>query len=240
MLHLTAESLTAHGQVLFTGLDLKVEAGERVVVLGASGAGKTTLLNALYRHAGKNAALIPQPHGLVGPLSAAHNVALGRIDQVSLLRNLRSLLWMPQAERSAIQDQLLAVDLPSHFDQPVETLSGGEQSRTAIARALYRGSPLLIADEPCAALDPERARSVLAVLRARFDTIVCSMHDVRAGLALATRIIGVADRKMVFDQSVGDVTEAQLDALYNNGDKSQSSAEQSETNPLDTMPRGCM
>lgn len=240
MLHLTAESLTAHGQVLFTGLDLRVDAGERVVVLGPSGAGKTTLLNALYRHAGKQAALIPQPHGLVGPLSAAHNVALGRIDQMTLLGNLRSLVWMPADQREAIQRELQAVDLASHFDQAVDTLSGGEQSRTAIARALYRNAPLLIADEPCAALDPERARSALAVLRQRYDTLVCSMHDVRAGLDLATRVVGVAKRRIAFDLPVAQVTDDQLAQLYG-GQPPEAGAAQSGTQDLaTTLPRGCM
>lgn len=240
MLHLTAESLTAHGQVLFTGLDWRIAAGERVVVLGPSGAGKTTLLNALYRHAGRQAALIPQPHGLVGPLSTAHNVALGRIDQVNLWRNLRSLVWMPRAERHAIQAQLDAVDLPTQFSQPVDTLSGGEQSRTAIARALYRGGPLLIADEPCAALDPERARNVLTVLQGRFDTLVCSMHDVRAGLALATRAVGVADRSIAFDLPVGDVSDAQVAALYG-GDVPAAAPEAGPAiTDADTLPRGCL
>lgn len=243
MLHLRADSLTAHKQVLFQGIDLRIQAGERVVILGASGAGKTTLLTALYKEAGSNAALIPQPHGLVGPLSTAHNVALGRIDQMALWRNLRSLLWMPAAEKKRVEQCLADVDLSAQFAQAVDTLSGGEQSRTAIARALYRKSPLLLADEPCAALDPERARSILQALRDQFSTIVCTMHDVQAGLELATRVIGVADRAIDFDLPVAEVTSEHLEKLYGaevvNG-QVDAPAQPMLDDPLESMPRSCL
>lgn len=243
MLHLAAATLGYRGQAVLQGVDLRVAAGERVVVLGPSGAGKTTLLNALYRLAGARAALIPQPHGLVGPLTAAHNIALGRIDQRPLWRNLRSLIAMPAAERRAIAESAAPLDLGPQLDQSVQSLSGGQQSRVAIARALYRGGDCLLADEPCAALDPERARAALTALCERFATIVCTMHDVEAGLALATRVIGVSRGGIGFDLAPAAVTGSLLDGLYGPEARSAERAgpARSAAAPEVVMaPRGCL
>jgi phosphonate transport system ATP-binding protein len=214
VLHLQAATLGYGGQTVLHHPNLSVQPGERVVILGPSGAGKTTLLSALYRQAGARAALIPQPLGLVGPLSAALNIALGRIDQRPLWQNLRSLCWMPAAERRAIHACAEAVDLVDVLPQAAETLSGGQQSRVAIARALYRGGDLLLADEPCAALDPERARTALQQLRLRFATLICTLHDVDAGLALATRVIGVSGGGIAFDCPPERVSATALGQLY--------------------------
>lgn len=242
MLRLHADTLGYRDKPVLREVSVAVQPGERLVILGPSGSGKTTLLMALYRLAGAGAALIPQPHGLVGPLSTRHNIALGQVDQRPLWRNLRSLCWMPRAEREAIAEYAAQVDLSAELDQPAETLSGGQQSRVAIARAMYRGGPLLLADEACAALDPERARRVLSALQARFDTLVCTMHDVDAGLRLATRVIGVAGGRIGFDLPAAAVSDALLATLY--GPEHLRSAPESppvaslETEPA--VPRGCL
>lgn len=239
MLHLQAATLGYAGQTVLQNISLRLQPGERVVILGPSGAGKTTLLSALYREAGSRAALIPQPHGLVGPLSAALNIALGRIDLRPLWQNLRSLCWMPAAEREAIRVCAEAVDLVEVLPQAAETLSGGQQSRVAIARALYRGGDLLLADEPCAALDPERARTALQRLRMRFATLVCTMHDVDAGLAMATRVIGISEGGIAFDCPPEQVTTQRLTQLYQ-GAMPATVAPIRLAAETAVAPRGCM
>lgn len=239
MLDLQAATLGYAGQTVLQDVRLSLRPGERVVILGPSGAGKTTLLSALYREAGARAALIPQPHGLVGPLSAALNIALGRIDQRPLWQNLRSLCWMPAAERDAIHTCAASVDLVEVLSQAADTLSGGQQSRVAIARALYRGGELLLADEPCAALDPERARTALQLLRTRFPTLVCTMHDVDAGLALATRVIGVSEGGIVFDSPPERLPAERLAMLYQGEVPMAARPIQIETSAA-VAPRGCM
>lgn len=237
MLSLQTATLGYRGTAVLHDVDLQVSRGERLVMLGPSGAGKTTLLTALYRAIGAPAALIPQPHGLVGPLSVAHNIALGVIDRRPLWRNLASLCWMPRPERAAIHRLAAALDLSDALDQSVDSLSGGQQSRVAIARALHRGGTVLLADEPCAALDPERARVAVQALRERFETLICSMHDVTAGLHLATRVVGIARGRMVFDLPPGDVTPALLEQLYGHQVPASIAAPASASV---TVPRGCM
>lgn len=239
MLDLQAATLGYAGQTVLQNIRLSLRPGERVVILGPSGAGKTTLLSALYREAGARAALIPQPHGLVGPLSAALNIALGRIDRRPLWQNLRSLCWMPAAERDAIQTCAASVDLVDVLSQAADTLSGGQQSRVAIARALYRGGDLLLADEPCAALDPERARTALQLLRTRFPTLVCTMHDVDSGLALATRVIGVSEGGIVFDCAPERLAPERLALLYQGEALLPGLPIRIDADPA-VAPRGCM
>lgn len=240
MLELQAATLGYAGKTVLQGVRLSLRAGERVVILGPSGAGKTTLLSALYQKAGASAALIPQPLGLVGPLSAALNIALGRIDQRPLWQNLRSLCWMPRAERDAVRACAASVDLVDVLSQAAETLSGGQQSRVAIARALYRGGEVLMADEPCAALDPERARTALQLLRRRFPTLVCTLHDVDAGLALATRVIGVSAGRIAFDGPPDRLSSQQLALLYQAQATSTGGGPILMEPPAAVAPRGCL
>ena len=87
LLHLRDRSLGWGDRTVLPDLSLSVRQGERVALLGRSGVGKSTLLAALADAAG-NAALVPQDHGLVGPLSVFHNVWMGRLDEFGALRNL--------------------------------------------------------------------------------------------------------------------------------------------------------
>ncbi len=238
MLSFRRESVVRDGHVILRNIDLHIDAGERVVILGASGAGKTTLLNEFYQQLGPAAALIPQPHGLVGPLSARQNIALGRIDQQSLYSTLRSLCWMSAQQRSEIQDWAERLELAAQLEQGVTSLSGGQQSRVAIARALYRGGPVVLADEPCAALDPDRARLVLDQLESRFPTLICTMHDVDAGLQLASRVIGIADERIAFDGSPAGLSSEMLAQLYAQQD--EVGPERSDTSHLPPIQRPCL
>lgn len=221
MLHLRAAAIGPADAPILRDIDVQVTAGERVVVLGPSGAGKTTLLNALYAAAtrpgcalARRVALIPQPLGLVDPLRARHNVALGRVDRRGLAGNLRSLVWMAATERQAIAAVAQRLQVDDVLEQVTGTLSGGQRSRIAAARALYRGGELLLADEPCAALDPERAVQLMRALREGFATLICTMHDVDAGLQMATRVWGVSAGRLVFDLPPAVVDSARLRALY--------------------------
>ena len=193
-----AEAGYGQRQVL-RGLDLVLQAGERVSVLGKSGSGKSTLLGLLYAHLAAQAALIPQAAALVRPLSVFHNVYMGRLDRHSTARNLRMLAWPMRAEVAAVRAVLDLVGMADSLHARAGALSGGQQQRTSVARALYNGRPVLIGDEPVSALDPVQAAGILGLMRARHQTLILAMHDVHLALAHSDRIIVLDAGHIVLD-----------------------------------------
>ena len=183
------------------GADLAVRRGELVAVLGPSGSGKTTLLTAiagivepsggrviingtlLYddgwrirdmrRFRREHLGFIFQSHNLVSFLTAIENVVLAlHINGVG------------GAHAAAIAQELLDyLDVGERARHLPEQLSGGEQQRVAIARALANGPAVILADEPTAALDTERGKSVMAlfrrVAREKGSAVLCVTHDHR-------------------------------------------------------------
>jgi putative ABC transport system ATP-binding protein len=178
------------GQLIFSGIDVTVTAGESLAVTGPSGSGKTSLLaiisgltpatagevyiggNLLTGLAGPatGVALILQGYGLVSLLTAAENI------QVALRAAGLPAPDAPASSRSA----LARLGLEAHADQLVEELSGGQQQRVAVARALAIQPRLLIADEPTAELDPAARAMVLAQIfevTAHGGSLVLATHD---------------------------------------------------------------
>jgi putative ABC transport system ATP-binding protein len=178
------------GQLIFSGIDVTVTAGESLAVTGPSGSGKTSLLAIisgltpatagevyiggalLTGLAGPEAgvALILQGYGLVSLLTAAENI------QVALRAAGLPAPAAPAESRSA----LARLGLEAHADQLVEELSGGQQQRVAVARALAIQPRLLIADEPTAELDPAARAMALAQIfdvTAHGGSLVLATHD---------------------------------------------------------------
>ncbi|MBA1201887.1 ATP-binding cassette domain-containing protein [Pseudomonas capeferrum] len=233
-----------HGQVLaLDGIDLCIEAGERVAIIGPSGAGKSSLLHlmasALRPSSGRLELLGEQPWTLSGrarqrlrarvglvhqapPLPPRQRVVTavlaGRLGQWGTLRGLANLICpldVPGA-RQALADLGLADKLFVQCGQ----LSGGQLQRVGIARALYQRPQVLLADEPVSAMDPVLADHSLGLLNRHADvngvTLVASLHAVELALAHFPRVIGIRDGKVAFDCPADAVTQALLDALYAN------------------------
>src|SRR6266702_4781124 len=139
------------GHPVLHDIDLVIRAGERVALMGRSGAGKTTLLNLLYERLADRAALIPQSGALVKTLSVFHNVYMGRLDRHPTWHNLRNLVWPARRDVAEIESVLDLVGLADKLFAKTAALSGGQQQRTLVARALYNGRPIVIADEPVSA-----------------------------------------------------------------------------------------
>lgn len=202
------------------GIDLSVPAGQLLAIMGPSGSGKTTLLNCLSgldeidegeiwvdgqslakmsdaertRHRGRAMGFIFQSFNLVPVLSAIENVEL------PLLLAGAS----PSKAREAARGTLERVGLASRASHRPAELSGGEQQRVAVARALAGRPALVWADEPTGNLDSESAASVmdlLAELSAEGMTVVLVTHD--ANLAgRADRRISVRDGLVVGDEPI--------------------------------------
>jgi lipoprotein-releasing system ATP-binding protein len=208
------------------GVDLAVAAGEFVAIVGASGCGKSTLLHllgALDRPTGGEVALEGRRYRDLDPLelAALRNQRIGFVFQFHhLLRDFtaRENVMMPlliagRPEPSAMSraDQLLsALGLAGRAGHYPAQLSGGEQQRTAVARALAAAPSVVLADEPSGNLDPDNAdrlHAVLASLRSGFGTaLVVATHN-RALAERADRILrlefGVLVAERFGEEAVG-------------------------------------
>ncbi|HEU0207010.1 MAG TPA: ABC transporter ATP-binding protein [Pseudolysinimonas sp.] len=212
-------------------IDVTVEAGERVLLLGASGSGKSTLLAALAGVLGGDEDGDEAGTLTVGgrdPRAARGAAGLVLQDPESQLimsrigddvafgcENLgvpREQLWM--RVRDALD--LVGLDLP--LEHPTEVLSGGQKQRLALAGALAMRPGLLLLDEPTANIDPEGVRdvrdAVAAVLAATGSTAVIVEHRVEAWLDVVDRIVVLgADGGLVAEGEPRSVLAAQGEAL---------------------------
>ncbi len=231
----TAEPVRA-----LVAVDLSVDVGERVALLGASGAGKSTLLDvlaglvaptrgdvevlgrlrgslsgsALRRHRSR-VGVIRQQHGLPAALRVVHNVNGGHLGRWTSARALRSLV-APQGRRE-VDAALDLVGLTGLADRRTGDLSGGQQQRVAVARLLVQQPELVLADEPVSAVDPKLSVDVLDLvcdpLQDRRTTIV-SLHEPELARGHVDRVIGLRAGRIEFDLPVDELSDERLAALY--------------------------
>jgi putative ABC transport system ATP-binding protein len=197
---------------IFSGVDLRVERGEFVAILGESGVGKSTLLNCIagldsvaagrVRINGTDVTALTEPQQallrrvqlgfvfqafhVLPHLSVAHNVGL-------------PLLLQGRPDPARVQAVLDAVGLGDLGARLPQTLSGGQLQRVAIARALVHRPPLILADEPTGNLDPGTAERVMSLLstqvRAEGAACVLVTHS-RAAAARADRVLTLTNDGM--------------------------------------------
>jgi phosphonate transport system ATP-binding protein len=203
-----------NGRAVLSGITLSIAAGERVALVGESGAGKSTLLSLLYRQRRADSALIPQDSALVRTLSVFHNVYIGRLGRYSTGYNLRNLIRPSAKEIGQIRPILQSLDLEDKLFAAVGELSGGQQQRTAVARALFQGSPALLGDEPVSAVDEHQARRVLQTIHEAYATVILAMHDVALALEYTDRVIGIRGGSIVLDAPTAGMTPADLGPIY--------------------------
>ncbi|SFP04628.1 phosphonate transport system ATP-binding protein [Tranquillimonas alkanivorans] len=219
MARIDGETLAWQGKPVLRDVRLELRAGERLVLLGRSGAGKSTLIGALRERletgrGGPRVALVPQDHGLVPQLSVHLNAWMGRLDDHGTAYNLANLVRPFARERRAVAPWLDRVGLAGLDRRAVETLSGGQRQRTALARALFRGGDVALADEPVSAVDPAHGAALLDALGERFPTVVLALHDTAAALRLASRVVGLRGGGVAFDKSVAEISDDEIAALY--------------------------
>ena len=214
MFQLTNANLGYKQSSVLRNISLEINEGERVALVGESGAGKSTLLAALQAQMQNKAALIPQDLGLVNNLSVFHNIYIGRLNSYSSVYNLLNWAWPQRREVQKIKPLVEQLGLVDKLFKPTGELSGGQQQRTAICRALFQGGSAIIGDEPVSAVDKHMANIIMETLIAKFTTVVLAMHDVDLAIKFSTRIIGIKDSAICFDQSTIDLTRQDLDFLY--------------------------
>ena len=223
-----------YGEVsVLENIDLTVDPGDFLGIIGPNGSGKTTLLRIMLgllaptsgqvRLFGHPPASLKQ-WGRLGyvpqkatfdpalPVTVGEVVASGLIATLGLLRRVRA------AERQRVTDVLAQVGMIAHAAARVGSLSVGQQQRVLIARALVSDPELLILDEPTGGVDPEAQTSFYALLhhlnREREVTLILVSHDIGVVAKEVTRL-ACLNRRLIFHGRPGDfLSDAALAALY--------------------------
>jgi phosphonate transport system ATP-binding protein len=207
-------------------IDLRIEPGEFVALLGRNGAGKSTLLRSLMglvpivkgdiqvnhttlsatplkpltlKQLRRDTAMLFQNGGLIPQLSAIENVLCGRLGRQSPWQTLWGFSQGDRQQAWALLDQL---DLADQADQPTGQLSGGQQQRVAIARALMQSPRILLVDEPITGLDVIATRQVMQIFRQLQQqgmTIVAILHDLDLAAAYCDRAIILQQGRVTHD-----------------------------------------
>ncbi len=194
--------------------DLSVAPGECVGLIGPNGAGKTTLMRGalgLLPHEGRSSlaemapalraqhvAWLPQQREIAWPMSVARVVALGRIPHLP-----RGAALRPE-DREAVETSLAATGLTDFAARSATALSGGEQARVLIARALAQQTPLLMADEPIAGLDPAHqiaTMTLFAGLAEAGKAVLVSLHDLGLAARHCSRLVLMQEGRIVADDA---------------------------------------
>ncbi len=198
---------------VFTGVDLNVEAGEFVAILGESGVGKSTLLNCiagLDRIDGGTIRVVGADITTLDEASAARlrRRAMGFVFQafhvlphLSVFHNVAlPLLLLKRPDPSRVNDMLAAVGLRDLAERLPQQLSGGQLQRVAIARALVHRPALILADEPTGNLDPTTAERVIDLLAVQVKregaACVLATHS-RMAAARADRVLTLTSKGIV-------------------------------------------
>jgi sulfonate transport system ATP-binding protein len=190
-------------RVILDALDLRVQRGEFVALLGASGSGKTTLLRILLG--------MDTLDGGTGDVATPRSAVFQEPRLVPSQRVWRNVLMgVPRARqrRDRALEALTGVGLAKQADAWPRTLSGGEAQRVALARALILEPALLLLDEPFAALDALtrlRMQDLVQRLYAAYEPgVLLVTHDVDEAVRLADRVLVLRDARLTLDLTVGD------------------------------------
>ena len=207
-------SVSYNSHPVLKEITLRVDPGEKVVLIGSSGAGKTTLLRKIYELNQDCSALIHQDYALVPELSVFHNVCIGRLDRNGTLHNFLNLVKPRQDELGRVEPILESLGVSEKMNDRVSELSGGQQQRVSVARAIYRNAEVILGDEPVSAIDPHQAGTVLELLKARSHTLILAMHDVSLAVSHFERVVGLRQGEIMFDSASANVTDTLLTDLY--------------------------
>jgi phospholipid/cholesterol/gamma-HCH transport system ATP-binding protein len=209
--------------VVHKDLDLRIQRGEFLSLVGGSGTGKTVLLRqmlGLEQPTTGEITVLGKPAAELGKRGAAQRVGMlfqqgALFSAFTVLENiafpLRELKTLPDAliyEAAMVKLQMVGL-APEHADKMPSDLSGGMVKRVSLARALIMDPPLLLLDEPTAGLDPDSSDSFCALLRALHKgmglTVVMVTHDLDTLFELSTRIAVLADQKVIVSGPPRDV-----------------------------------
>ncbi len=221
------------GRKALDGVSFTAQAGEFIGLIGPNGAGKTTLLRAVLGLAASQGqmaldgrdlralpakaraqaiAYLPQEREVAWPVPVHVLCALGRMALKPPFAGLDA------RDAALVEAAMARMDVAHLRDRPADALSGGERARALIARALAQDTPVLLADEPAAGLDPGHQIGLMdcfAGLAAEGRTVIASLHDLGLAAAHCTRLIVLDKGRVAADGAPAAVlTPALLAAVY--------------------------
>ena len=230
------------------GIDLTIEQGEFVAIIGLSGAGKSTLIRTINRmHDISSGSLtvdgtdVMSLHGRslrsfrrrIGMIFQSFNL----ITRTTVIKNVLTafvpdLPWwratfgvFTKEEKLKALDALDKVAILDKAFVRADQLSGGQQQRVALARTLAQNPQIILADEPVASLDPVTAKQVMddfkRINRDMNITVLINIHHVELALQYASRVVGIRSGEVVYDGPVDRVTQEVLDSIYQGGEESE-------------------
>ena len=223
-------------------INLNIEQGEFVAIIGLSGAGKSTLIRTInrmidvtegqlivdgvdvmtlhgkaMRRFRRKIGMIFQSFNLVTRSTAIKNVLTSMVPDMNFFQVLLGLFTKEQKMKA-----LEALDKVGILDKAYtrcDQLSGGQQQRVALARTLNQSPSIILADEPVAALDPVTAHQVMRDFQRINEemniSVLINIHHVDLALKYASRVIGIRAGEIVYDGPTGAVTQEILDQIYN-------------------------
>ena len=230
-----------NGTVGLDDVNLTIQDGEFVAIIGRSGAGKSTLLRSVnrmheitsgtltvnevnvsglkgksLRQFRRGIGMVFQSFNLVSRTTVIRNVLAARVPEMPFWRIV--LGAFRKADKIAALESLDKVGILDKAYIRADQLSGGQQQRVALARTLAQDPKIILADEPVAALDPVTAKQVMEdfvrINQEMGISILLNIHHVELAIEYADRIIGIRAGKIVYDGPSKNVDQAVLDTIY--------------------------
>jgi len=226
---------------ILKNINLKINKGEFVGIIGSSGAGKSTLMMSIVggikvfegnfkvleydmgKISKKNLmklreqiGIIFQGYNLVDRLSVLDNVVSGMLKEIPMPRAV--IKYYKEKELKKVKEYMEIVDILKHSHKRCDELSGGQRQRVAIARALAGEPKIILADEPIAALDEKSAKKVMDILKRVNQTygvtIITNLHHLDVARRYCNRIIGVNNGQIVFDGGKSELSPEMVEKIY--------------------------
>jgi phosphonate transport system ATP-binding protein len=231
----------ANGTTALNNINMSIEQGEFVAVIGLSGAGKSTLIRCInrmhditdgqllvdgvdvsklkgkqIRRFRRRIGMIFQSFNLVTRATVINNVLVSLVPDLPLWQRVTGIFTHSQKLKAL--EALEKVGILDKAFVRVDQLSGGQQQRVALARTLAQSPDIILADEPIASLDPVTAKLVMDDFkRINQDmniSVIMNIHHVEVALEYADRIIGIRKGEVVFDGRSAEVTKDVLSYIY--------------------------